>query len=195
MPHVRTPLVVALSGVLVVAGWLVTDRPTVSRLAASVASSVSDGVGEDDGVVPSGVHLSVTSDVPAVARLDPGLLSAVQRAARAAEEDGITMHVTSGWRSAAYQERLLEDATKRYGSREEAARWVATPTTSAHVRGEAVDIGPTDADSWLMQHGARYGLCQTYANEMWHFELREVPAGGTCPQPYADPTEDPRLRA
>ena len=28
---------------------------------------------------------------------------------------------------------------------------------------------PTDADDWLIQHGSDYGLCQTYANEMWHF--------------------------
>jgi D-alanyl-D-alanine carboxypeptidase len=48
------------------------------------------------------------------------------------------------------------------------------------VTGDAVDIGPTDADSWLQQHGDRYGLCQTYANEMWHFELATEP-GGTCP--------------
>ena len=72
-----------------------------------------------------------------------------------------------------------------YGSDEEARKYVATPDTSAHVTGDAVDIGPTDADSWLSQHGASYGLCQTFANEMWHFELSTTP-GGTCPEMYAD---------
>nr|RZI36672.1 hypothetical protein BJQ95_00888 [Cryobacterium sp. SO1] len=42
-------------------------------------------------------------------------------------------------------------------------------------------IGRTDADSWLSQHGADYGLCQIYANEMWHFEFATEP-GGDCPE-------------
>ena len=33
---------------------------------------------------------------------------------------------------------------------------------------------------WLSEHGAGYGLCQTYANETWHFELATTP-GGECP--------------
>jgi D-alanyl-D-alanine carboxypeptidase len=36
------------------------------------------------------------------------------------------------------------------------------------------------ADYWLIQHGAEYGLCQVYANEIWHFELL-TDSGGTCP--------------
>lgn len=47
--------------------------------------------------------------------------------------------VNSGWRSPAYQEELLDRAVSTYGSRDEAARWVATPKTSAHVSGAAAD--------------------------------------------------------
>jgi hypothetical protein len=50
---------------------------------------------------------------------------------------------------------------------------------SHHVTGHAVDIGPVDAASWLVQHGSDYGLCQVYANELWHFELVTTP-GGQC---------------
>jgi LAS superfamily LD-carboxypeptidase LdcB len=67
-----------------------------------------------------------------------------------------------------------------YGSAEAAGEFVLSPEQSRHVSGEAVDIGRTDANSWLSQHGADYGLCQTYANEMWHFELATEP-GGECP--------------
>jgi LAS superfamily LD-carboxypeptidase LdcB len=95
------------------------------------------------------------------------------------------MVVNSGWRSVQYQQVLLADAVRTYASESEARRWVSTPEKSAHVSGRAVDIGPTDADSWLSQHGASYGLCQTYANEMWHFELATLP-GGTCPAPVED---------
>ena len=59
------------------------------------------------------------------------------------------------------------------------------PELSRHVTGDAVDIGYTDADSWLAQHGARYGLCTTYANEMWHFEVATEP-GEDCPPMLPD---------
>ncbi|MFF9077723.1 M15 family metallopeptidase [Streptomyces sp. NPDC014872] len=122
---------------------------------------------------------------PAVGRLDKGLLKAVQEAARDAREDGIEFRVTSGWRSREHQQRLLNEAVRRYGSAEEARRFVNTPDKSAHVSGRAVDIGPTDADDWLIRHGDDYGLCQVYNNEMWHFELLTAP-GGACPAPLTD---------
>ena len=76
----------------------------------------------------------------------------------------------------------------------EAARWVATPSTSAHVSGDAVDIGPSGAAAWLSEHGAAYGLCQIYGNEPWHYELRPEAIDHGCPPMYADPTHDPRMQ-
>jgi zinc D-Ala-D-Ala carboxypeptidase len=131
---------------------------------------------------------------PAVAKLDPALLAALRRAAADAASDGVVLYVNSGWRSAADQEKLLDDAVAEYGSREEAARWVATPTTSAHVSGDAVDIGHAEATAWLSEDGAAYGLCQIYANEPWHYELRPDAVASGCPAPYADPTQDPRMQ-
>jgi D-alanyl-D-alanine carboxypeptidase len=140
----------------------------------------------DDGYVPLGRPVSIfDEDLPTISKLDPALRAAVQDAATAAAADDVEMFITSGWRSAAYQQVLLDDATRSYGSVEEARRWVNTPELSTHVTGDAVDIGPTDADSWLSQHGADYGLCQIYANEMWHFELATEP-GGTCPAQLPD---------
>jgi hypothetical protein len=37
----------------------------------------------------------------------------------------------------------------------------------------------------LTQHGSAYGLCQIYANEIWHFERVGAP-DSTCPAPLAD---------
>ena len=45
----------------------------------------------------------------------------------------------------AYQEQLRDEAVLKYGSDEAAARWVATPSSSAHVSEDAVDIGPSGA--------------------------------------------------
>ena len=122
---------------------------------------------------------------PAIAGLRAGLRAALQDAARDAEEQGVEVWVASGWRSAAYQQELLDQAVERYGSLSEALRFVASPDRSSHVTGDAVDIGPTEADDWMIRHGADYGLCQTYANELWHFELATEP-GGTCPALHPD---------
>ncbi|MCB1287262.1 MAG: M15 family metallopeptidase [Mycobacterium sp.] len=117
---------------------------------------------------------------PAVGLLDPALLGAVQRASTAAAADGVAMTITSGWRSAQFQQQLLDDAVATYGSLAAARQYVQTPEGSRHVLGQAVDIGGPAADQWLMANGARYGLCRTYANEPWHFELTADPAG-LCP--------------
>jgi len=100
----------------------------------------------------------------------------------------------SGWRSPEYQEQLLDEAISEYGSREEAARWVATPKTSPHVSGDAVDVDSPAATAWLSEHGATYGLCRIYGNEPWHYELRSSAIDHGCPPIYADPTQDPRMQ-
>jgi zinc D-Ala-D-Ala carboxypeptidase len=122
---------------------------------------------------------------PMIANLDPHLLDAVQAAARAAHADGVPLSVTSGWRSREHQQRLFDEAVAEYGSVKEASRWVSTPDTSAHVTGDAVDVGPTEAADWLSRHGTDHGLCQVFANELWHYELATTP-GGECPPPYPD---------
>jgi zinc D-Ala-D-Ala carboxypeptidase len=150
-------------------------------------------LGEADGAVPD--RASVFDDgIPGVANLDTDLLGALRQAATPAADDGVEFNVESGWRSPEYQSQLLREAVSEYGSEAEAARWVATPNTSAHVSGDAVDIGPSDASSWLAEHGARYGLCQIYGNEPWHFELRPGAIDQGCPPVYADPTHDPRMQ-
>jgi zinc D-Ala-D-Ala carboxypeptidase len=65
---------------------------------------------------------------------------------------------------------------------------VDTPDTSAHVSGDAVDIGHSVATAWLSAHGAAYGLCQIYRNEPWHYELRPEAVDDGCPAMYTDAT-------
>ena len=150
-------------------------------------------LGEAGGAVPAGTTVA-DDDVPGVAKLDPALLGALRRAAADAAGDGVAFFVDSGWRSREYQEQLLHEAVSKYGSKEKAAQWVASPNTSAHVSGKAVDIGHSDAAAWLSEHGAAYGLCQIYGNEPWHYELRPEAIDRGCPRMYADPTHDPRMQ-
>ncbi len=158
-------------------------------------TTTEDGgaVTEDDGALPDGVTV-FDDEYPGVANLDPDLLQALREAATDAADDGIEFQVNSGWRSPEYQEQLLREAVSEYGSEEEAARWVAATNRSAHVSGDAVDIGPFDATAWLSEHGAHYGLCQIYRNESWHYELRPEATSRGCPPMYADPTHDPRMQ-
>lgn len=159
----------------------------------SLTASPSAATSRSGGQVGDGVTV-FDSDVSAVAKLDPDLLDALRRAAKDASADGVTLYVTSGWRSRSYQDQLFRQAVSTYGSAEEAARWVARPGTSPHESGAAVDIGRSDAAAWLSTHGARYGLCQIYRNEPWHFERRSDAIGHGCPPMYADPTQDPRMQ-
>jgi zinc D-Ala-D-Ala carboxypeptidase len=150
-------------------------------------------LGEADGAVPEGT--TVFDDaIPGVANLDPALLGSLRQAATAAAGSGVEFFVDSGWRSPEYQNQLLREAVSEYGSDEEAARWVASAETSAHVSGDAVDIGHFDATAWLSEHGAAYGLCQIYGNEPWHYELRPEAFDHGCPPMYADPTQDPKMQ-
>lgn len=140
---------------------------------------------EDGFISENTVVTFADDDIPAIARLDPALLDAMRRAEADSSAQGLTFRVTSGWRSTQYQEWLLEDAVTKYGSEEVAREFVATPDRSNHVTGRAVDIGPIDAQFWLIEHGARFGICQIYANERWHFELATEP-GGVCPEMKAN---------
>ena len=194
----RAPRLVLSSLAVVIAVAVGTlGYPSVSSSATSFGEVLRGdhhgGLGKADGVVPD--DTSVLDDsTPAVAGLDPSLRAALRRAAAGAAEDGVELFVNSGWRSPAYQERLLQDAIAQHGSREEAARWVATPSTSPHVSGDAVDIGHADGAQWLSERGAAYGLCQVYDNEPWHYELRPEAVSQGCPSTYADPTHDPRMQ-
>lgn len=158
-----------------------------------MSSSASPNGDEAAGAVPNGATV-FDDDVPAVAKLDPELRQALREAATDAADDGVELHVNSGWRSPEYQDQLYREAVSKYGSKEEAARWVATADTSAHVSGEAVDIGPSDATTWLSERGDEYGLCQIYRNEPWHYELRPTAIDRGCPRMYADSAQDPRMQ-
>ncbi|BBZ21033.1 D-alanyl-D-alanine carboxypeptidase [Mycolicibacterium gadium] len=133
------------------------------------------------GWLPDGVTLS-PFDVanPVVGLLDSALLSAVQDAARKAATENVDIRINSGWRTRGFQQRLFDDGVRTYGSVDAARQFVASPDTSKHVEGKAVDIAPVEADKWLIANGRQFGLCQIYANEIWHFELA-TDDQGRCP--------------
>jgi hypothetical protein len=191
--RIRRTRVAGLLVVIAAIAALSYQWPASSSSTAAPPNGRRGPLGEADGAVPNGTTV-FDDEIAGVANLDADLLGALRHAATAAAADGVELFVDSGWRSPEYQEQLFREAVAEYGSEAEAARWVATPNTSAHVSGDAVDIGPRDAAAWLSQHGARYGLCQIYGNEPWHYELRPEAIAHGCPPTYADPTHDPRMQ-
>lgn len=186
----RNVLRLAVAAVVLLALALVLSRLgdqglSPAGIAAGPRESHSGPLASQDGYVPVGGSLSPFGDEPAIAKLDPVLGDALREAANDAGAEGVELRVNGGWRSARYQRELLRRAVETYGSVEAARQYVKPPGQSSHVTGDAVDVGPADAASWLSQHGSEYGLCQTYANEPWHFELA-APPGGTCPPMIAD---------
>lgn len=179
-PAERTRRLVAGVVVLILAAvamvFVARQLVNTPRDAVAAASALADpNVLRETRVDPS------DTDHPAVKHLDPRLRRAVQRAASAAREDGVRdFWLTSGWRTADYQQELFDAAVRKHGSRAMASRWAKTPETSEHVQGRAVDVGPARTARWMSRHAEDFGLCRTYANEVWHYGLK-APGAAECP--------------
>ena len=118
-PAARSPALVTLplTVVITLAFPLVVTLVVTVVLAAALsvgsghATVEGDGAAtESDGILPDGV--TVFDDrYPGVFHLDPELLNALRDAGTAATRDGVELYVNSGWRSAAYQNQLLREAS------------------------------------------------------------------------------------
>ena len=120
--------------------------------------------------------------------LDPNLRYRFLAAQAAAKREGVSLEITSGYRSLSRQKNLFAQAIKKYGSYEKAARWVAPAEVSHHPLGLAIDVnypkGQVSA-KWLENNGYKFGLCRIFMNEWWHFEPNIAP-GWKCPRLLKD---------
>lgn len=163
------------------------QRSTADPATAGRPPTAGSAVPNQQGGAPVIDHQRQAQPPPEPGAIDPALSRALGKARTAARTAGLELQVTSGFRSAATQQRLYDGAIAKYGTPQEARRWVLPPTESAHVNGLAVDVGPRAAAAWLENHGVRYGLCRRYVNEWWHFERLAPAIGQPCPplEPYA----------
>ena len=126
----------------------------------------------------------------------------------------------SAYRSVAFQKELIEDkidSLRRQGyseaeAKKEASVWIATPGTSEHHTGLAVDIVDIDyqlldekqedtaTQKWLMQNCSKYGFILRYPTEKkaitrinyepWHYRYvgvenaKKITASGLCLEEY-----------
>ena len=116
-------------------------------------------------------------------KLDRQLAARFNAARVRAKANGFELLITSGWRSVRHQQLMFERAVVKYGSANEARRWVLPADESLHTWGLAIDIrfanhsGP--ALRWFKKYSYRFGLCRVYKNEWWHFEPNISP-GQKC---------------
>jgi hypothetical protein len=90
----------------------------------------------------------------------PDVALAFDRMAAAAAAAGISLIVTSGYRSDAEQAILF--------ARHPDPRWVAPPGKSLHRLGTELDLGPPGAYGWLARNAGRFGFVKRYSWEPWH---------------------------
>lgn len=108
-----------------------------------------------------------------------------ERLSKLAAAYGKSVSVTSGYRSAAEQQQLINQWRKNNPGASEAERrkWVADPGTSKHDLGLAADLS-----GWIKQVPAatlaKYGIWKPLSNEDWHFEPIETKLYGRSNQDY-----------
>ena len=103
----------------------------------------------------------------------PDVARAFDRLAAAARRDaGLSLSITSAFRSDAEQARLFAANPN--------PRWVAPPGTSLHRYATELDLGPPAAYAWLKANARPFGFIHRYAWEPWHYGFgknpRDVPA-------------------
>lgn len=124
--------------------------------------------------------------------LRPDVEAALVEMAKGARKDGITLLVSSTYRSYEYQKNLFQKWVRIDGL-EEAERESAREGTSQHQLGTAIDFGSiedsfieTSQGKWLNEHSEEYGWSLSFPQgyedvtgfrwECWHFRYIGIPA-------------------
>ena len=156
----KFPRFIAVGVLLVTAAVLGAVVSELDAPASSSASPVqelpSSGPGDapleaapvpgSDGELPGGVT-AFDDRYPGVTNLNADLLRALRAATNDAAAAGIEVHVNSGWRSPAYQDRIRRQAVAEYGSEQEAAR--------GRALGQALHLLPGKAGTGSLVRGRR----------------------------------------
>ncbi len=97
----------------------------------------------------------------------PDVAAAFDRMAAAARRAGISLVISSAYRSDAEQARLFAQHPD--------PRWVAPPGRSLHRCATELDLGPSSAYGWLAENAPRFGFLKRYSWEPWHFGYAKWP--------------------
>jgi hypothetical protein len=126
---------------------------------------------------------NITKCTNADCRLLPETAEGLKRAAQEAKKQGLTLVVTSAYRSLQKQQSLWAGALKKYGSEATARKWVAKPSCGApHMQGVAIDacIAEIDCNKKSNNHTKLQEIMKKagwirYCAEWWHFQYNKPP--------------------
>ena len=91
----------------------------------------------------------------------PDVAQAFDRMERAARHQGVSLLISSAYRSDAEQAVLFRAHPD--------PKWVAPPGTSLHRNATELDLAPESAYGWLAANAARFHFIQRYRWEPWHY--------------------------
>ena len=150
-------------------------RPVSTIKASDYAGPLGkSGSGAKDSRKYLGEHLIKGRDSEHVERLSSQFAGKLAKMlSEMPEELSKKVNITSGYRSPERQQQLWVEAVRRYGSEEEARKWVAPPGRSQHNKGNAADLsygGSAEARQWMHSNAKNFGLTFPLSNENWHIE-------------------------
>ncbi|MBA3864836.1 MAG: transglycosylase SLT domain-containing protein [Solirubrobacterales bacterium] len=144
----------------IVAGLVGAADAKVEASAVAEAGAVSSGSAGMPAMASGGGYSG-----PLVYRtgegMRPDVAAAFDRMAAAAQADGLSLLVVSGFRSDAEQAVLFAAHPD--------PKWVAPPGHSLHRCATELDLGPETAYAWLAANAGRFGFVQRYSWEAWHY--------------------------
>lgn len=91
------------------------------------------------------------------------------------KQKGVSVRVSSSYRSVEHQAQLFRSAVRKYGSTSAASKWVAPPGKSQHNYGNAIDLsihrnGKKVSQREFDQIIAEAGFYRPMSYEGWHIE-------------------------
>ncbi len=146
---------------------LATDTANRAKTAARVNFATSNTTDYLSGYLPSGKgKAAVDGMASAFATKLATMLASLPENLQG------QVTINSGYRDVARQQELWLQALQKYGSVEEARKWVAPPGNSQHNKGNAADLGygSDAARQWAHSNAGNFGLSFPLGNENWHIE-------------------------
>jgi len=146
--------------------------PDTSTLEDTEANMISSNFKENQDIVKIPENLTGIEVQASDKRTNNQLLPYLKRAGQIAAQKKCTLVVFSAYRSEKRQQDLWNKALAKYGSPEEARKFVAPPGHSPHNFGLALDIHIRGNNC---KNKLKDIMCQAgfvnYAREGWHFEM------------------------
>lgn len=169
-----------------------------------------------DNYIPDNYEVELT-ELSNGEKVDSRIYSELQEMFNAARAEGLHLYVAAGYRTQQKQQQLLSEKIEEYKkegyskfeAKKLAEQWVATPGTSEHQLGIAIDINADTTKSssdevynWLAENGYKHGFVKRYPsdkkeitgviNEPWHYRYvgkraaQDLYIKGICLEEYID---------